>query len=126
MLASASPEQQSKSNRPQPSHDARLPFSAGSPDARVTRAARRQEFVHRQPRPTHAGARQGGAPFPVKGEGWKCEEAGGNEDHAEKGFTEASAFGGTKAVAEAFACDGPSRGDHGGSPSDGKATLRQA
>lgn len=31
-----------------------------------------------------------------------------------KGFTEASAFGGTKAEGRSLACDSPSRGDHGG------------
>ncbi|CAB1457406.1 unnamed protein product [Pleuronectes platessa] len=42
-----------------------LPHLHGSPDARVTRAAQRQEFVHQLPCPTHAGARWE-APLPVK------------------------------------------------------------
>ncbi|CAB1440686.1 unnamed protein product [Pleuronectes platessa] len=49
-----------------------LPHLHGSLDARVTRSARRQEFVHRQPRPTHTGARWE-APLPLK-EGVEIDE----------------------------------------------------
>lgn len=107
------PEQQSQI-QPQPSHDARLPFSAVSPDARVTRAARRQEFVHRQPRPTHVGARRE-ALLPREGKEWKCEEAGGNKDRAEERFHRSVCIWGDEGgKAEASPATAPAAGTTGG------------